>query len=273
MRPDDEGFAAGEFGETDPPGQLSRLQVAAWTAFPLFALVAFEWSADPLVASVVFCVKFGMPEFVVAIWLPIRDPSTTRGLICGLQYLSFGALKVLILGVLLGLVASGVIAHFWPRGPIADPTDAMLTVGLIAMATATLLSLTAWAGALFVRQRLWLSGGVLSALMAHGWPPRPAAKENQLGGVVLLNSLVIGAVGLLGVAVAADGQGPAGNWMLAGGILLVVLTLAAMIETVRRWIAAERPEDCWPDEETDGDDGAGFVPYDSRSADFVDERD
>jgi hypothetical protein len=238
--------------ENDEDQSFARIQRLAWAVFLILAAVVFELTVDPVLASIVLCLKFGVGDCLVAVRLLLDDPRFSRGLVCGLGYVGYGSAKATIVGGLAGITVLVILHGFWPgRFPIRSP-HLTITGGICAL-TAMICSMLAMLLAAWFRIRLWISGGVIESLRAGGWPPRPAATRNEASTLAVLTSFSIGLMGYIAVVLVIVTLGWRGweELVVFVGLASVILAGSIVYRFVTARLVAALPAECWP-EERDG---------------------
>jgi hypothetical protein len=223
-----------------------------WLGLLALGLLVYEMTRQPALAAVAVCLKFGWEDFATARWLWRSDPDRRRGRCCSWLYFAWGLWKTAFVAFLMSVAFAGLTpVQGRPPGGAPDPLLAFAGTFLTALVGFALSTLaTAWAVALAWRGgfRLWLDRAVHRARRAGGWPPSDfcAGRTNRLDlllltslGLTLLAALAV----LLPVLVAAV---PFLSIVLAvcAPVLLVVLR-----EAISERVRAERPAECWGEED------------------------
>ncbi|HVJ79886.1 MAG TPA: hypothetical protein VNC50_02355 [Planctomycetia bacterium] len=262
--------------ELDPAASAARRTGSSWWRnpwWPTFALAAFivyEITAQPLLASLVLCLKLGLDYFRTGFWLMRRDPEFGRGGVHALACSAMGCWRVAIVGfaVTIGACMMLAIADDIARGgrngagpQVKAPPP--FVVGALALQSALLLGATvfltglAWLAALLTKTKVWVNGGLHDCRRRDSFPPRPSG-PNRLR-TLLFTAVILGAT--LSVAVvlivltAKMGWGvgrPPGARPGAGAGLAVYLVMGAMLVGIAvamsflERVAARSPHEAWP---------------------------
>src|SRR5262245_51211450 len=99
---------------SDDSKALRSLERFGWAVFAALGLVVFEITADPTVAAVIFCVKFGVRDVLTGVVLWRVDPLRRRGIICAMLYAAYGGLKTMATGAIAALIVDLTLRLFWP---------------------------------------------------------------------------------------------------------------------------------------------------------------
>jgi hypothetical protein len=241
------------------------LGAAAWPLVVLLGWALFELTAQPALAVIALCLKFGWNDLRTALWLWRTDPRRGRGWACFFLYVSSGLWKVTLTGVLLiiilivALTIAFVIAgpQAQPGVGVEDQCIAACLTGLLGSALAVPLTAAALVLALASRTRLWLNGAVHQARRAACWPPPdvPGDQVNRTG-LLTLTALILTWLTALGatISVLIPLRPAGGNKQLfervsvsAVGVgwgigVLLIYWLQNLFE---RRVIARSPGDCW----------------------------
>ena len=75
-----------------------------WPLFGLIGIVVFELTTNPGLAVAVFCVKLGVGDVRLGLWLARTDPNPQRGTITGLMAASLVGLKITLASLVISIV-------------------------------------------------------------------------------------------------------------------------------------------------------------------------
>ncbi len=226
----------------DPPDNLENETPArrwtdhiSWGATLPVGWLIYELTARPSFAIVVACAKFGWNDFLTAHWLLRTDPDRGRGRTCFWFYVASGLWKITVAA----FVTTGLILTAWvamsgkaPRGLI----DASLTaaIGISLLAVVPLIGVI---NARVYKVKVWVDSSIHPYRRHNVWPPQASGFNSTMG--LLFPALL---VPLIATALATFRFGI--WWLLAS-----VFAEGIYIWTLFRGVAADRPDDCWGDDE------------------------
>jgi hypothetical protein len=243
-------------GESESRGWFGRLHLS-WPMLLLAGWLLYEFTAQPGLAALVACAKFGWADARTAFWLRRVDPDRPRGRTCFWCYLTFGLWKVVVMAMLtmivLGCVA--IILECILQKPVGNNDLVALFQGSIAAAVigVGLLCLTCYIALWIARRngvRIWMGHAPRRARQERFWPPRHG-RFNAAPFVIFtaLGASLLMAVGLM-VALLLLFM-PGGFW----GTLIVLISLgipAAVVlgfNDAAKRLFARSPQECWVAEE------------------------
>ena len=147
-----------------------------WTGLFLAGWLLYELTAQPALAAVGVCLKFGWEDFRTAWWLRRRDSDRRRGAACFWLYLANGLWKAAVVAFVMGF-ALGMVAEQIPGPRRARRLEEI--VGAIVLTTVFGFSLSGLAAmrAIWIARRdglrLWLHSA--STALARATSGRRAA--------------------------------------------------------------------------------------------------
>lgn len=231
------------------------------------AWIVYELTAQPALAAVLLCLKFGWEEFHTAWWLRRRDPIPGRGRACFWLYTSWGLWKAVLAALVMMVVTTlvyelgdpirrGAVNPKGPREPVGLLVGAIFTVffGLmLSCATGAWGYFLAWRN----RVRLWLNGSVYHARVHDIWPPHYGEKNHlpALSTVMIFVTFLVLVPTVIGVILAICAQagvvarGPAIGLGLLATVLGGAIGLLLVRDFLAKRFAAEHPDECWPVDE------------------------
>jgi hypothetical protein len=253
----------------DPPSR--RGNRLAWFLVGVLSLVVFELTADPALAVVVGCLKFGWDELATARWLRRTDPDRIRGRVTARFYAAWSLWRITGIAIVLMLVAAFALGPILEmrraRGAIVpDVPPEFVTAALVAffgLAATCLTSALAVSSARWNRIKVWVGPEAKLARRSGIWPPGSVAGktgETNLANRLMLALVITVAVPLILVLLLLSSRVPLGPPQpgpvgaappLAFGVFLVLTLVAVptlLILAVGRLgphIVASSPEDCW----------------------------
>ncbi len=249
----DGGFAV-RVGGNPPDDPSPRRNRLVWLGLGIAALVVFELTADPALAVVVGCLKFGWDDLATARWLRRADSDRLRGRVTARFYAAWSLWRISAVGLAMMIVivfaTAPLLAMMQARGKqVPDVPREFVTVlfvalfGMIASSLLTLFAIaTAWRNGV----KVWVGPEAKSAKLRGDWPPlaivgRPA-RTNRVHWMALgllsvspvpitLGVILVGMIDRLNMPI-----------ILVGGFLLVVIVGTS----IGTRVAARTPEECWP---------------------------
>ncbi len=249
------------------PSGLRRREWWTWL-FPLAGLLLFEWLANPVVAAIVGCLKFGLEDFRTATWL-WNDPNRSRGEALRWCYLTSSLLKVAWSTVLVnvGLIALDGIWVVVLKGPIqnrlllADVGIAGLVILVVGLVLGVIASCKAFRRVLRGRVRVWMDPTIHQARREQRWESVCHGRWNRFrslcGTAILATSVWLGF--LVFVFVFSRFQPPQQNgpappfFPLFGFLFFGWPAMYCLWLALRCWPrAATSPAECWGDEVSSG---------------------
>jgi hypothetical protein len=248
--------------QSQPAGRW--LGALAWPLVVLIGLLLFELTAQPAVAVIALCLKFGWNDLRTAWWLRRRDSRRGRGWACFFLYISSALWKITLSGFLLLLALFVVLAVVFviggkkvqPPDALANQLSAALLTGLIGASLAMPLSWVAVFLALVSRSKLWLDGQVNRARREDCWPPSdgPANRGNRAGLLILSALIMVWFVSLTAtffvLLFAFEKAGQANSPLLMTGCWIAsfglnIFALYKFQNYFERMLLARSPSECW----------------------------
>ncbi|RLS53595.1 MAG: hypothetical protein DWH91_14065 [Planctomycetota bacterium] len=237
-----------------------------WPLFGLIGLLVFEVTASSGMAIAIFCVKFGMKDVRLGLWLNRQDSNLERGRITGLLAASIMGLKITLLSlcvvVLLAILLSSPFGQLpQNRRAIQHSIHSVSVTTAVAMLVALAISSYGFHLARRIRQKVWLDNGLLRAPQEDTWPPTCFSTEFGRGAghgrntvidlaqfaYLLQLPLVIGVPITIGVWFDIR-QRQFHGWP---GVWLAVLSGVGLVTWLMRrnvnLVAAQTPAECWPE--------------------------
>ncbi|MBI3863395.1 MAG: hypothetical protein HY290_16010 [Planctomycetia bacterium] len=241
----------------------------------VLAWLVFEVTAQPGIATTVFCCKFGWDDVVTAQWLRQRDTSRDRGIVCSWFCLALAIGKTIAIAAIVTLIIC-VVTSIWlklsaPKGWMdqqgLDQVKKLLgwmCIPWLMTPAAALLVIAGTVSAILRGIRVWIDPEVTTARRAHAWPPscvaaylaRRAAEPRPLSRSQALDNLenhayaVIVMLGAISAIVTIAGT----TWCILDGLgfaaasaVLVVFVPGLVPAFLIPRIIAFSPEECWPE--------------------------
>jgi hypothetical protein len=212
----------------------------------------YEFTAQPGLAALVACAKFGWPDVRTADWLRRIDPDRRRGQTCFWCYLSFGMWKITVMStvtmiLLLIVNVIRVCALGQPGGNIIVPmilgsiSAAVIGVGLLCLTTYVALWMARRNGI-----RIWMGNAPRRAQQERFWPPW----NGRINATPFVVTTALGAtlctlVGLL--IVLSLMFVPARSWLTLA-LCFAFVAPPALILAIRdaaKGVVARSPQECW----------------------------
>ena len=221
------------------------LHVWSWI-FLLVLFVALELWVDPLMASLVLCLKFGWRDTAVALRLRRQLPlgaAQSLGRFC----IALACVKVACAGVLLtlALVACETLFGVPPQIGRFLAGFVMLVLGL---GFAELALLFGAAASLEYKSRPWLDVTIYENLFKPDVPLRCHGMHNRLRWLLVLGMVLVSITFLSSPLIAIAALLTLGNPLgIPGGIVFTIFwyfTFRALHAAFAN--LAKTPEECWP---------------------------
>jgi hypothetical protein len=233
-------------------GQLHLI----WAMLLLVGWLLYEITAQPGLAALVACAKFGWADARTAFWLRRVDPDRWRGQACFWGYLTYALWKVAIMATLT-TIALGFLGVLFDRGgrrPANNDFSPVLSGALAAAALGFGLSFPLSYIALWSARRngvrLWLGQAPNRARKEQFWPPRHG-RLNAAPFVVFTSlALTVWFLLLLMISLAVLVQ-PGGMGVLVfltATMLALITVVLSYLQTSLR-VIARSPQECWAIEE------------------------
>jgi hypothetical protein len=241
--------------EPERPGWFGRLHLS-WPMLLLAGWLLYEFTAQPGLAALVACAKFGWADVRTAFWPRRVDPDRRRGQTCFWCYLTFGLWKVAVMAsmtmIALGFLRS--IVDRVPPQPAAKNGVSPVLTGALAAAMGFGLSfpttyIALWS-ALRNKVRIWLGHAPTRARKERFWPPRHGELNAAffVAGTCLIMTLylTIALAVLLAPLLQPGGFGLL--FLLLGTPAAIVILMILLFRLWGRMIARS-PQECWVAEE------------------------
>jgi hypothetical protein len=238
--------------KTERRGWFGRLHLS-WPMLFLAGWLLYEFTAQPGLAALVACAKFGWADLRTALWLRRVDPDRGRGRTCFWAYLTYGLWKVAVMATLT-MIALGLFSALFDRAarppqpnngisPVFGGALAAAAIGFGLSFPTTYIAL--WS-ALRNGVRLWLGHAPVRARKERFWPPHHgglnAAPFVGFTGLILTLWLIVFTAGVLAAVIQ-----PAGVEVLVfllGTLAAIILAIVLFFRISLRTIARS-PQECW----------------------------
>ena len=254
---DDDGFPR----ETDGTGQVSRRSWLdrpwMWPLFGLIGIVVFELTTNPGLAVAVFCVKLGVGDVRLGIWLARTDSNRQRGTITGLMAASLVGLKItlasLIIAIILAVVSQTNLWNLGQNQAVLDQCAQSLGItATVAMCVSLLIARLGFYQARRAGQKVWLESSMRRAPIDNIWPLECVG--NTLRNMVIdvaqfcfLLQIPLIMFGVIGVSMLIEQVIPVFMpWGVGIGFILEILSYVHLRLTISA-VAAKHPGECWPE--------------------------
>ena len=237
-----------------------RHSAIAWLTMLFLGWLVFELTADPALASLVACGKFGWNDWLTARWLQRSDTVRPRGLACACFYHASAAWKVAVAAtagffLLLILEANAGKA---PGREFKVVTGEALFGFAIAALLSTIACVVAWRSGF----RVWVDSALHWSRYQDSWPPVAPWRRNRVP--ALLTSAIIAwltpptllAMILTLAPINAEPPAPQGmdSWLIIAlvtaevvGIVGAGFVVLSLRELILRRVSAQSPYECWPE--------------------------
>jgi hypothetical protein len=230
-----------------PPGWSVPI---IWSTLGLVAWLAFELTAQPAVATALFCSRFGWDDFLTAVWLRRTDPHRARASACSWYCLALGTTRILVTAFALTMLVIGIEDSLGKlkQNPNAnhDMHDTFYGLCFLMFVGMPILALFAILGSVAAqrgRTQVWIDASLRRARRENVWPPeyssgRVSPLQNRAR-LAWLAMLLIAGVAALGIsAIVGNAVGP----LTAVTVFVAGL---AMFPLVAEGVIAQHPADCW----------------------------
>lgn len=239
------------------PAESTKREWWPWL-FPVAGFLLFEWLANPVVATVVGCLKFGWQDFRTAVWLG-NDPHRARGEALRWCYLAYSVYRVAWSTVLV-FVALIALDGIWVvvlRGAqqnqlqFADCFISGLVLVVIGVILGVISTCKAFRRVIRGGVRVWMDPTIHQARREQRWDNVCHGRWNRFHVLCVASSLATASwLGFLGFTFLWGGVNPNGNepaWLPVFGILFFGWPAMYCLGLARRsWAqAASSPAECW----------------------------
>lgn len=246
-----------------------------WLLLLAAAWLVFELTANPALAAVVACGKFGWNDFRTGWWIRRTDPYRARGSTCFWFLLASGMWKITGTAIVLTFVLSSAVAAQQQGQPGGAQMNQLFGVLLFLMVFGPFLStgatLLAIAFAWRMGVRIWIDRTLHWHRRNRVWPPRPWGENSihrqitlSLGLVLLISTIVVIAVAFSRQPLPAMGE-QIRVLTFAGSLVGGAAATLWLRERILRDVCARYSEECWMAGSIETDDAADyFYCYDER---------
>jgi hypothetical protein len=237
--------------EAERPGWFARLHLS-WPMLLLAGWLLYEFTAQPGLAALIACAKFGWPDVRTALWLRRVDPDRRRGQTCYWCYLSFGMWKITMMSTvtMILLVIVNVIrvcALGRPGGDIifsmflGSISAAVIGVGFLCLTTYVALWMARRNGI-----RIWMGDAPRRAQQERFWPPW----HGRINATLFVVTTALGATlcTLIGLFIVLILTFAAAQPWSPYALFFAVLVPPALILAIRdasKSVVARSPQECW----------------------------
>jgi hypothetical protein len=246
--PEDDGTPierATGLGDDPTQSAMAWRRYLSWPLLITLAWVVYELTAQPTVAVVVGCAKFGWDDMQTAAWLRRTDPLRARAWACFWFHLACALWKV-------AGIAAGVMLLIIILMPILQqPQKLVLILGPAALEMLCgflLASLLSWSAACFAwrkRVRIWLDSKLHYARNRRSWPPNATGRNNA--GPILAGSLQLALATITASVCLLAVWAQLSIKPLLGLLAIAVLTACVLARRIARNVVAVAPHECWPE--------------------------
>lgn len=254
---DDDGFPRDADG-SGPDARRNWLDRPwMWPLFGLIGMVVFELTTNPGLAVAVFCVKLGVSDVRLGLWLARTDPNRQRGTITGLMAASLIGLKITLASLIIAILLV-VLAHTFDRNAgqnqavIGQCARSLGITAAVAMCVSLLIARWGFRLARRAGQKVWLESNMHRAPTDNIWPLECVGSTSrnmvidvaQFCFLLQIPLIMWGAVSasFLIMRVFPDFM----PWGIGIGFILEILSYAHLRITIGA-VAAKHPGECWPE--------------------------
>jgi hypothetical protein len=209
----------------------------------------YELTAQPGLAALVTCVKFGWADLRTALWLRRVDPDRYRGWTCFWSYLAFGLWKVAIMAGILVLSLLMCEALFvGGRGRqvgLEILLGSLLAAG-VGLGSSFLMTYLALFSALRNGVRIWMGAAPRLARRERFWPPRHGGVN--AAPVVFVTTLVVTFFLVMLVSAKLLSLWNPGAMLVGFFVGLVLTSLVCLFGgyvALSQRLVARSPHECW----------------------------
>jgi hypothetical protein len=231
---------------------FGRLHLS-WPMLFLAGWLLYEFTAQPGLAALVACAKFGWSDVRTSFWLRRVDPDRWRGQTCFWAYLTYGLWKVAVMATLTMIVLGflSVLVDPVPRQQQANNDFSPVLGGALAAAAVGFgLSFPTTYIALWSARRngvrVWLGRAPNRARKERFWPPHHgginAAPFVGFTCLVLTLWFIVFLSVCLAVMLQPGDFGIVVFWMTT--MLSLVFVLLGLFRTSLQ-VIARSPQECW----------------------------
>ncbi len=244
-----------ELGSAARKNWLDRPWV--WPLFGLIGLLVFELTTNPGLAVAVFCVKLGMGDVRLGLWLARNDPQRERGTITGLMAASLIGIKITLASLVILLVILIVLLVMsWTvlgnagqnQAVIGQCAQSLAITSAVAVSVSLAIARLGFYQARRAGQKVWLESSMRRAPIENVWPldcvghtPRNMVIDVAQFCFLLQIPLIIAVVMLIAAIFPATSM-----WALGAGLILQILSYVHLRITIWK-VAARHPGECWPE--------------------------
>lgn len=224
-----------------------------WPLFGLIGIVVFELTTSPGLAVAVFCVKLGMGDVRLGLWLSRNDPQRERGTITGLMAASLIGIKITLASLVILLVlfvwSQTDFGNAGQNQPVIEQCAQSLAItSAVAMCVSLAIARLGFYQARRAGQKVWLESSLRRAPMDQVWPlecvghtPRNMVIDVAQFCFLLQIPLIIAVVMLIAETFPVTSM-----WALGAGLVLLILSYIHLRITIGK-VAALHPGECWPE--------------------------
>ncbi len=228
-----------------------------WPLFGLIGLLVFELTTSPGLAVAVFCVKLGMGDVRLGLWLSRNDPQRERGTITGLMAASLIGIKITLASLVILLVILIVLfVMSWTvlgnagqnQAVIGQCAKSLAITSAVAVSVSLAIARLGFYQARRAGQKVWLESSMRRAPIENVWPldcvghtPRNKVIDVAQFCFLLQIPLIIAVVMLIAAIFPATSM-----WALGAGLILQILSYVHLRITIWK-VAARHPGECWPE--------------------------
>ncbi len=247
--------------DPDVQGQAARKNWLdrpwVWPLFGLIGLLVFELTTSPGLAVAVFCVKLGMGDVRLGLWLSRNDPQRERGTITGLMAASLIGIKITLASLVILLVILIVLfVMSWTvlgnagqnQAVIGQCAKSLAITSAVAVSVSLAIARLGFYQARRAGQKVWLESSMRRAPIENVWPldcvghtPRNMVIDVAQFCFLLQIPLIIAVVMLIAAIFPATSM-----WALGAGLILQSLSYVHLRITIWK-VAARHPGECWPE--------------------------
>lgn len=223
-----------------------------WLVLVVVGVLVYELTAQPALAAVVACAKFGWEDLRTGWWLR-RHALQPQGRVCSWFFFSAAFWRIAVTAVL-GVFAIATLgaALEGARQARPLPNEVAGLLGVIGLESLAAFALSGFVTCIAVVTaarrgvRVWIDKGIHQARRDRTWPP-VRWQGNRVPTLLFAASFVLPLPPILATVVAAATVAP-----FVGGVLAVVamlfvwpVSLLCLRDMMLRRVVAHNPEQCW----------------------------
>ena len=228
-----------------------------WPLFGLIGIVVFELTTSPGLAVAVFCVKLGMGDVRLGVWLARTDPNPQRGTITGLMAASLVGLKItlasLVISIILAVLSQTMDQNAGQNQAVIGQCAKSLGItAAVAMCVSLLIARWGFFQARRAGQKVWLESSMRRAPTENIWPLECVGNTSRnmvidVAQFCFLLQIPLILFAAISASIFIERVIPDFMpWGISIGVILEFLSYVQLHLAIGR-VAAKHPGECWPE--------------------------